>query len=62
MSRFYQLRRVILAIPFYEFYLYADKHPVITLAMMLAYGYIIYWIWKTPINPETQRSAGAPTA
>jgi hypothetical protein len=41
---------------FYEFYLYADKHPIAALVMIFMYGWIIRWIWKTPINPETQRS------
>lgn len=42
---------------FYEFYLYMDKHPIAVLTMLFVYGWIIRWIWLTPIDPKTQRSA-----
>jgi len=46
---------------FYEFYLYADRHPVITLVMIGLYAFCIGWIWKTPVNPETGRSVPVET-
>ena len=41
---------------FYEFYLYSDRHPFIILGLIVAYGWLIRWFWKLPVDPETQRS------
>ena len=41
---------------FYEFYLYADRHPWLCLLMLIAYLAIIRWLWLTPTNPKTGRS------
>ena len=41
---------------FYEFYLYSNKHPVAMTAIAIAFGYLVWVLKKTPINPATQRS------
>lgn len=40
----------------YEFYLYANKHPIAVTAILVAFIAIIVALWRTPINPATQRS------
>ncbi len=40
----------------YEFYLYSDRHPIAILVLIALYAYIIRWVWKTPIDPDTQRA------
>jgi hypothetical protein len=41
---------------FYEFYLYANRHPVIMLGVLLAVIFIWVILWRTPINQNTGRS------
>lgn len=40
----------------YEFYLYPNKHPLPFVLSLLVFASSIWWLWKTPINPSTQRS------
>ncbi len=41
---------------FYEFYLYADKHPIAILAVLAAFITIIVILWRTPVDPKTGRA------
>lgn len=41
---------------FYEFYIYANRHPVAVTAILLGFLYTIVLLYRTPVNPETQRS------
>jgi hypothetical protein len=41
---------------FYEFYLYPDKHPVPFVLSLIAFFGSIWWLWRVPVNPTTQRS------
>lgn len=41
---------------FYEFYIYADKHPIaITLVLAVFVGILVI-LWRTPVDPETGRA------
>ncbi len=41
---------------FYEFYLYANKHPIAMTAVFFAYVGILVFLWRTPVNAETGRA------
>ncbi|WP_101758970.1 hypothetical protein [Oceanicoccus sp. KOV_DT_Chl] len=41
---------------FYEFYLYANKHPVAMTIVLFLFIAILRLLWLTPINEKTQRS------
>ena len=41
---------------FYEFYLYSNRHPIAVTAILIGFIYLIVWVRRTPINPQTQRS------
>jgi len=35
---------------FYEFYIYADKHPIAILTVLVVYIVIFVYLWKTPVS------------
>ncbi len=41
---------------FYEFYLYANEHPVAMTVILMLFVGIFRFLWLTPINEKTQRS------
>ncbi|MGK0500561.1 MAG: hypothetical protein ACJAYG_002214 [Oceanicoccus sp.] len=41
---------------FYEFYLYADKHPVAMTVVLALFTGILRLLWLAPINRKTQKS------
>ncbi|ARN73433.1 hypothetical protein [Oceanicoccus sagamiensis] len=41
---------------FYEFYLYADRHPIAMTIVLVLFIAILRFLWLTPINEKTQRS------
>ena len=42
---------------FYEFYIYANRHPVAMTAVLVLFVAILVFLWRTPVNPETGRAA-----
>jgi len=41
---------------FYEFYLYADKHPVAILAVLVIFVSIVVVLWRAPVDAESGRA------
>ena len=41
---------------FYEFYIYANKHPVAMTLVFAMFVAILVFLWRTPVNPETGRA------
>jgi hypothetical protein len=41
---------------FYEFYIYANRHPIAMTLVLVAFVGLIVFFWKTPVNPETGRA------
>lgn len=41
---------------FYEWYLYADRHPIVMSLTLLLFIAIFRFLWLTPINEKTQQS------
>lgn len=41
---------------FYEFYIYADKHPIAVTAVLIVYIGILVVLWRTPVDEETGRA------
>ncbi|MCH9695350.1 MAG: hypothetical protein K0U72_12640 [Gammaproteobacteria bacterium] len=40
----------------YEFYLYADKHPIAILAVLVIFVFIFVVLWRTPVDKESGRA------
>jgi hypothetical protein len=41
---------------FYEFYIYADKHPLAISLVLIAYISILVVLWRTPVDEKTGRA------
>lgn len=41
---------------FYEFYIYADKHPIAILAVLIIFIAILVILWRTPVDEETGKA------
>ena len=41
---------------FYEFYIYANKHPITMTLVFAIFVAILVFLWRTPVNPETGRA------
>ena len=41
---------------FYEFYIYADKHPIAITAVLVIFIAILVILWRTPVDEETGRA------
>ena len=41
---------------FYEFYIYADKHPIAIMAVLIVFIAILVILWRTPVDEETGRA------
>ena len=41
---------------FYEFYIYADRHPIAMTLVLAIFIAILVVLWRTPVDPETGRA------
>ena len=41
---------------FYEFYIYANKHPIAMTLVLAGFIAILVYLWRTPVDPETGRA------